>query len=157
MKRGDWILYAALGVLLLTSLGFFTWAWRAAARRDAVPYRDGMINIMMRQKDQAARTIEQGIERTDYRRMEAGMARLRELAVAADWYADDALYRRHSDAFRQTLDRLNRTVQDRNLEAVRRTFAELRVTCSECHELNQSSSASLDRASSARSDSYPAP
>jgi len=154
MNRGDWILYAALGVLLLTSVGFFTWAWRAAAERDAVPFRDEMIDKMMRQKEQAAQAIEQGIGQRDYKRMEAGIVRLRDLAIAADWYAADAIYRQHSDDFRQTLNRLDRSVQDRDLEATRRSYAELRVSCVNCHELNQSSSSvSLDRPSSARSDS----
>ncbi len=144
MKRGDWLLYAALGVLLLTSIGFFAWAWQAAVRRDADPFRAEMIDKVMREKEQAAQTIEQAIEKSDYRRIEVGIVRLRELATAADWYAADDLYRQHSEAFRATLDRLNRSVQDRNLDAVRQTYAELRVTCSACHAQNQSSSVSLD-------------
>ena len=127
MKRGDWILYVALGVLLLTSIGFFTWAWQAAAKRDAVPFRDEMFDKMMRQKEQAAQTIEQGISQSDYRRMETGIIHLHHLPVPADWYAADALYRQNSDDFRQTLDRLDRSVQERDLEASRRAYAELRA------------------------------
>jgi HAMP domain-containing protein len=137
MKRPDLVLLVALALLLLASLGFFAWAWQTAAKRDAVRFRNEMIDKMMRQKEQAAQSIQQGIAAADYRTIETGIARLRDLAVAADWYAAEASYRQHSDEFRQTLEELAQSAREQDLEATRQSYADLRVTCANCHALNR--------------------
>ncbi len=135
MKRPDLILCAILGGLILGLVVLFVWAWRESERRDVTPFRDEMMVKMMRRKQETSDGIEKALRQSRFRAVEAGVERLRELAVVADWYVEKEAYRVHSNDFRVALDRLDQSAQQRDLTAATTAYRQLQASCVDCHDL----------------------
>jgi cytochrome c553 len=136
MMKADVIFYAASGtVSLLILVGILVWIWPKAAREDASRGRGRVAGQLMNLKSQSIIELREGLEDQDYRQLEQGIARLRKVNEAANWYLSEKQYGDQGDVFRQVLDQFSQNVGGRDLSSARNSFVQLTASCVACHRL----------------------
>jgi hypothetical protein len=114
-------------------IGIFVWSWRVAARYDATSGRRGLGSQLMEMKTQSMADLRDGLATADFRQMENGIARLRQVNDAASGYLSELRYGEAGATFRQALERFSSDVQSRDLSRAKRSFDELTGSCVACH------------------------
>ena len=129
LLKEQFVYIAASVCAVAMIIGIFAWLWRVAARHDASPSRHGLGIQLMKMKTQSMADLRDGLATTDYRQLEDGIARLREVNDAANWY----LYGEAGADFRRALERFSGDVQSRDLSRAESSYEELTASCVACH------------------------
>ena len=144
MTKANIMLSVGAGALLLAIALGFVWLWSLSGASDSRAAADDLVARLMKRKSAAVANIRDGLDQGDYRQAERGVAELRRIGAASNWYLPDQRYSHLSGQFRQALDQLNDVLAARNTQQVRSTYTVLIESCQACHQ--QTSTSPLDAA-----------
>lgn len=97
---------------------------------DAVERRD-----FMRTKLLIAQNILEGLTIGDHDLVNRGIDDVKDITKAASWVAiDDDTYRKLTDDFNTTIERLEKAAKTKNLDAIALRFYEMSTSCIDCHK-----------------------
>ena len=98
----------------------------------------------MRRKSAAAIQIRDGVTSGNFRRAGRGVAELRQISVACNWYLPDDQYTALSEDFRNALNLLDVAVSEQDASELPEAYRRLIESCTSCHQQAELSQIDLD-------------
>jgi hypothetical protein len=135
MTKTNGVLVAISLLLLIGVVTGVVWQLKRGSWEGRAPGRRSMAQQLMRLKSTAMADLRQGLEKEDYRLIERGITRLRQVNSAASSYLSDQQYGDQGELFLQELDAFGRHVASRDLPSARTRYVQLAESCASCHEL----------------------
>ena len=102
-----------------------------AAKRDKSPELYAFMRVKLGWMD----LIMEGLLVDDFKKVERGAQKLREMSEAEKWrVSNDLMYRNHSEDFQKRIDKLIKTAQDgESLDRATLAWFDATMSCIECH------------------------
>lgn len=121
-----------LGATLIWSLQT---AWDFAGAQDQDPASGSLKGQMMRRKSAAMAQMLDAVVDGDLREVGATAERIQTYKTTIDGFLRTVIYRKHGEAFHQSLAEIGRAVRDADRNAVKEAVLRLERSCIDCHQL----------------------
>lgn len=137
MKNGPAaMLIVALTISVVSTHGYHARAQRPEARGDKAEDPQKKASLWMKQKLVASRNILEGMTQADYELIEKNARSMQILGYLEGWVrADMPGYKAQLRAFDHANDAIVRASQVKNLDRVTIAYAQLMISCVQCHRL----------------------
>lgn len=99
------------------------------------PLRDRAFKQVMDQKLTCTQNVLEGLSLNDFKKVRTNAKTLLQLTNTEEWLAiKTPEYAKHTNEFRDSLDKMLKRVEERNLDGATLAYLELTLTCVRCHQ-----------------------